>query len=182
MNQSETTSATLPATMSLVTPACRMVAIDVWASERFETTVGPDRLGDWDDEKTDHCFHEVLALVAKQEHEYIRPAGQGKRFKVAPTHPGMEALGWRYDSTALANIDALICTADYGVWLASQSLDGVNEAYRLVVAPWHPSEDEVRLADVVTELRAEARDKVAREKQSPRPSLAGLATPLLERN
>lgn len=80
----------------------------------------------------------------------------------APSHKGMVAEGWRYDCREVRD-EFLVHTDDYGITDSNFAFDGSsNASYRVVPCPWPAEEDEARLAPVVAELWAEAREKEAR--------------------
>jgi hypothetical protein len=149
---------TLPATLSICPPGVRMVAVQVWADRKDD--------GTWDDDDTE--IYPVLALVAKEGHNYQRRYDEHNRPpKAGPNHEKMESLGWRYDDTTL-DFDVIIDHhQDYGICEASFALGECGNAeHKIVSAPWPPDEDKTRLADLIEKLRRHVRLRAEVREQS----------------
>jgi hypothetical protein len=104
-------------------------------------------------------IHPVLALVARQQHEYRSRRRGGDTPNDSPIHERMEQQGWIYCtwSARLVDFDAAVYSGgDFGVCLASEIFDCEGLVHELVPTPWPESEDPERLKDIVQRVIAEA--------------------------
>lgn len=144
----------IPATLSMCPPAVRMVVVQVWASRKDD--------GSWDENDT--AFFPVVAIVAKQKHEYQRHYREGSA-PIAPTHDAMEELGWQYsrfeNGDGFVHYEPVVYDEEFEI-TDLKSLECENAVFKVFLAPWPPEEDATRLADKCEALRAAARAKSER--------------------
>jgi hypothetical protein len=140
----------------MCTPAARQILVTVSPpnppeTARLENTNAPyDRVQ----------VFPVLALIAFQGHPYahFNDSEHGTP-DVVPTHEGMRQAGWKFDRCAapwvnLVEFDVVINSPQYGIctgWYETE-----DRAWRVVDAPWPPSQDEEHLTPIIDELRQEA--------------------------
>lgn len=138
-------SHSLPAAVALAAPAIRLVVVEGYAWEKPDGSI--------------ECGHQVFPVVAIRSavmHEYRQSADRPER-GAAPTHEGMESLGWHYDGSQVED-DALVYSDEFFALVPVSDAFGncSNASHRMVPAPWPPEADEIRLASVVRVVEEEA--------------------------
>jgi hypothetical protein len=148
----------LPVALALSPLAVRCVVVHAWAELHSDGA-----------RDSGHQVYAVLCLLGRQAHGYRRRFDEHRPPRTAPTHDGMEGLGWVYDPIgATTEFDVVIHTEDYGLCDASFALDMENSVHEVVVCPWPEAEDAERLAPIIERLEAAARAKVERAERAGR--------------
>lgn len=133
----------------LCAPAVRMVVVEAGTGDVAGET--------W------HNLHPVLAIESRNVTVFTRAHEPGGYLEPA-TLEEAESEGWRRDRGPTPEYDAIVMDEEHDISTARLVFRAINTAYRIVVTPWPPEEDEARLAEVIAELTAEAIKNEARSR------------------